>query len=154
VKNHKLGAGFFISRLLASKKRAPSCRYLGPGECAGRSRSGAIEEKPRPKSGAIIMPVVYLLHFEKPISPHHTTQHYLGYADDLHTRLAQHESGHGARLTQVALERGIGWTLARLWWGTRKTERQLKNRKEGPRLCPICHPDSYRNPALAKLDYF
>lgn len=83
--------------------------------------------------------MVYLLHFERPISPAHTTQHYLGYADDLEQRLAEHRAGTGARLTQVAKERGIGFVLVRTWEGGRTRERQLKNQKNSMRLCPICN---------------
>lgn len=82
---------------------------------------------------------VYLLHFEAPIAPGvHTCQHYIGYAHDLEQRLREHQTGHGARLTQVARQRGIPWKLARLWHGDRTLERRLKNRKNTPTLCPIC----------------
>ncbi len=82
---------------------------------------------------------VYLLHFERPISPGHTTQHYLGFAEDLDARLERHRKGNGSRLCEVAAERGIGFELARTWGPeTRAFERQLKRRKEAPRLCPIC----------------
>ena len=81
---------------------------------------------------------VYLLHFSKPISPKHTTQHYIGWASDLATRIQSHRLGHGARLTAVAHERGIPFKVARVWLGGRGLERQLKNRKNGPRLCPLC----------------
>lgn len=84
--------------------------------------------------------MVYLLHFSAPISPRHSCQHYLGYAGDLASRLAEHKAGRGARLTQVALERGITWELARTWQGDRALERQLKNRKGARVLCPICNP--------------
>ncbi|MCA9868609.1 MAG: hypothetical protein KC410_19125 [Anaerolineales bacterium] len=85
------------------------------------------------------MSFVYLLHFDQPIAPgKHTTQHYIGYANDLAARLQEHECGRGARLTQVARARGIGWVVARLWHGDRGLERRLKNRKEAPDLCPIC----------------
>jgi len=81
----------------------------------------------------------YLLHFERPISPAHTCQHYLGWAEDVGARLADHAAGRGARLTQVALERGIGWALARTWAGeTRRDERRHKTGAHGARLCPIC----------------
>jgi hypothetical protein len=83
---------------------------------------------------------IYLLHFERPISPLHTTQHYLGWAAQLDDRLAQHQGGRGARLTAVALERGIAWAVVRTWQGGRTLERQLKRRREGPRLCPQCRP--------------
>jgi predicted GIY-YIG superfamily endonuclease len=82
--------------------------------------------------------MVYLLHFDSPISENHTTQHYIGYADDVNARIKEHKAGHGARLTQVANERGIGFEVVRIWEGDRKYERQLKNRKNAPRLCPIC----------------
>lgn len=82
---------------------------------------------------------VYLLHFDRKIAPgRHTCQHYLGYADNLAARLQKHETGHGARLTQVARQLGIGWRLARLWRGDRTLERRLHNRKDSPRLCPFC----------------
>lgn len=82
---------------------------------------------------------VYLLHFDERISPRHTTQHYIGWASNLEARLEHHAKGSGARLTAVAVERGIGWTVARTWDDAdRDFERSLKNRKNGPRLCPIC----------------
>lgn len=82
---------------------------------------------------------VYLLHFEQQIAPgRHTCQHYIGYADNLPTRLQEHATGRGARLTQVARERGIGWRVARVWPGNRTLERRLKNRKDAPHLCPLC----------------
>jgi predicted GIY-YIG superfamily endonuclease len=84
-------------------------------------------------------PGVYLLHFERPISPAHTAQHYLGWGADIPARLAEHAAGGGARLTQVALERGIGWQLARTWPGEGRTdERRHKLGAHGARLCPIC----------------
>jgi len=81
---------------------------------------------------------VYLLHFLKPISDKHTTQHYIGYADDVAKRIELHRSGHGARLTEVAKERGIDFVVTRIWDGGRDVERRLKNQKMGPRLCPFC----------------
>jgi predicted GIY-YIG superfamily endonuclease len=81
---------------------------------------------------------VYLLHFERPISEHHTTQHYIGSAADVAARLEEHRSGRGARLTQVAVERGIGFEVVREWAGGRDMERTLKNRKNAPKLCPLC----------------
>jgi hypothetical protein len=84
------------------------------------------------------MGIIYLLHFSKPISSLHTCQHYLGYTENLEERIAQHQAGCGARLTQVAKERGITFTVVRTWQGDRKLERRLKNRKSSPSLCPIC----------------
>lgn len=79
--------------------------------------------------------VVYLLHFDRRFKH---AGHYLGYAEDLDRRLASHRAGNGARLLQVVAQAGIGFTLARTWDGNRALERRLKNRKEAPRLCPLC----------------
>jgi predicted GIY-YIG superfamily endonuclease len=78
---------------------------------------------------------VYLLHLER---PYKHARHYLGHATNLQARLAQHAAGNGARLLQVVMEAGIGWTLARTWLGGRELERRLKRQKNSPRLCPIC----------------
>ncbi|MBA2243651.1 MAG: GIY-YIG nuclease family protein [Gemmatimonadetes bacterium] len=79
--------------------------------------------------------MVYLLHFAQ---PYRHARHYLGSTDNLERRLQEHRSGAGARLLEVITEAGIDFTLARTWSGGRALERQLKNRKEAPRLCPLC----------------
>ncbi len=79
--------------------------------------------------------MVYLLHFSQ---AYRHARHYLGSTDNLDRRLAEHESGAGARLLEVITEAGIGFTLAKTWEGGRDLERKLKRRKEAPRLCPIC----------------
>lgn len=94
--------------------------------------------------------LIYLLHFARPISERHTCQHYIGWCLDLNERLAMHRAGHGSRLTQVAVERGIGFEVVRTWIGSREFERHLKNRKQGPRLCPMCNPT--RRPARPIID--
>lgn len=85
--------------------------------------------------------MVYLLHFNRPISEKHTCQHYLGYGDGPERIAVQRQGGpNAARLCQVAKERGIGFVVARIWAdGDRTLERQLKKRKAGPRLCPRCN---------------
>lgn len=85
-----------------------------------------------------VLIMVYLLHFDKPISDKHTCQHYIGSTGNLAQRLAEHRAGQGARLTQVATERDIDFVLAWVWEGDKKEERKLKNGKRGPRLCPFC----------------
>jgi len=85
------------------------------------------------------MSFIYLLHFEQPISPNYTTQHYLGFAEHcLPARIQAHELGRGARLPQVAYQRGICFQVARVWIGDRSLKRRIKNRKASPRLCPCC----------------
>jgi predicted GIY-YIG superfamily endonuclease len=78
---------------------------------------------------------VYLLCFSRPLAHAH---HYLGSTADLESRLEEHRKGSGARLMEVCKEQGIGFQLARTWEGGQELERQLKKRKNGPRLCPIC----------------
>lgn len=83
---------------------------------------------------------IYLLHFE--VKLHHAS-HYLGSTTDLDRRLTDHATGRGARLTQVLLELGIEWKLARLWIARRGTnlrevERHVKRHANGRRLCPVC----------------
>lgn len=83
---------------------------------------------------------VYLIHFDRPISPKHTCQHYLGYAEDVEARIKAHRAGNGSRLCEVAAERGIGFRVVRIWPdGDRTFERKLKNRKNAPKLCPCCN---------------
>lgn len=81
---------------------------------------------------------VYLLHFEKPISDRHTCQHYIGFCRSIDQRLSSHRAGRGARLTAVAVERGIGIKLAAYWFGGREMERRLKRQHNARRYCPIC----------------
>lgn len=83
--------------------------------------------------------VCYLIHFDE---AYKHARHYLGVADDLDARLEAHRAGNGARLIQVIQSAGITWRCVRTWPGGRKLERQLKNRKEAPALCPVCGGDS------------
>lgn len=86
--------------------------------------------------------VVYLLHFDEPIgnpnNPRAQAQHYIGWADRLDRRIQQHQTGKGARITAALAERGIGFQIAQTWPGSRSFERQLKNKKNARRLCPVC----------------
>ena len=81
---------------------------------------------------------VYILHLDRPLSERHAARHYIGWCYRLDSRMNQHLKGRGSRFMQVARERGIGFTLAAAFPGDRNFERKLKNRKEAPRLCPIC----------------
>lgn len=82
---------------------------------------------------------VYLLHFERKISH---SQHYIGFAEDVEKRIAKHRADSDARIVQVFTERGIGFTVARVWENkTREFERYLKDKyKRASYLCPICNP--------------
>lgn len=99
---------------------------------------------------------VYLYHFSDKVSGH--AGHYLGSCFDLRKRDALHQSGKGARLLQVAKERGIKFYMVRTWVGGRTLERQLKNRKNAPLLCPVCHPPKrwtkYDNDAAQEVNFY
>jgi hypothetical protein len=84
--------------------------------------------------------LVYLVHL---LPAYRHARHYLGFAEQgrLPRRLREHATSdhQGARLLRVALAAGGDFTLTRLWVGSRKLERQLKQRKAVPRLlCPAC----------------
>ena len=64
--------------------------------------------------------------------------HYVGWARNVKRRLAEHEAGRGARLLAVVRQAGIGWTLARMWPGSRARERQIKRQGGHARQCPLC----------------
>jgi predicted GIY-YIG superfamily endonuclease len=94
---------------------------------------------------------VYLLHFDTPLKH---ARHYTGWSANLSLRLAEHASGHGARLTEVVAGLGIGWTLARTWPNvTRSYERRLKNQGGASRRCPLCgiKPRTPQPPLLVAL---
>lgn len=82
--------------------------------------------------------MIYLLHFDRPICDTRTTQHYLGFSRYVPARALAHLQGRGARLTQVARQRNIGFVIAAIFPGDRSYERLLKNRRNHRRLCPIC----------------
>jgi len=96
--------------------------------------------------------VVYLLHFDKPISDNHTCQHYLGSCTDLDDRMREHRDNPDARLLQVAKERGIGFRVVRVWAGGRQLERQLKNLHNGKKLCPVC--TAQKSSIKSDVDFF
>jgi predicted GIY-YIG superfamily endonuclease len=91
--------------------------------------------------------VVYTLHFDpryKPspdAPPYKSAGHYTGHAYDLEDRLAKHEAGRGARLTQVQKEAGGSWRLADVQPGDRNLERRLKQHSAA-RRCPICKAEA------------
>ena len=86
------------------------------------------------------------LHFDPAYRPspdapqYKTAGHYTGWAADLDTRLAEHEAGRGARLTQVQLPSGGSWRLADVQPGTLTDERRLKQHRAA-RRCPICQAE-------------
>jgi predicted GIY-YIG superfamily endonuclease len=87
---------------------------------------------------------VYVLHIEP---PYQHAAHYIGYTSrpEVETRVAEHLAGRGSPLIRAALAAGHKITIAHKWHcGTREFERDLKNRKETPRLCRLCGPTPRR----------
>ncbi len=98
------------------------------------------------------MITVYLYHFSDKVSDH--AQHYLGSAEDLKQRDWLHQNGRGARLLQVARERGIKFWIVRTWKGDRKLERKLKNRHNAAQLCPICRAKKAANSIKSEVNFY
>jgi hypothetical protein len=96
---------------------------------------------------------VYLLHFlGEGIAhgPQARVKHYLGWAEDAEARIAKHMRGTSrARLMEVVKERGVSFTVARVWDGvTREFERRLKNQGGLSRHCPVCIAEGTDREAL------
>lgn len=81
---------------------------------------------------------LYLLHFE-PGYLH--ARHYLGYANSIARRVAEHRSlsAKASPLVRAAIGSGSAVHVARVWrGGTRVDERRLKRQGGLSRHCPIC----------------
>src|SRR6266487_53590 len=78
---------------------------------------------------------IYLIHFS---TPYKHAAHYMGWAEDLESRLADHQAGRGSRLMAVIKSAGIDWKLTRTWKGDRYRERQLKKQGSSKRHYPGC----------------
>jgi predicted GIY-YIG superfamily endonuclease len=97
--------------------------------------------------------VVYTLHFDPPYTPgpdaprYKQAAHYTGTVLEarLTERLAEHEAGQGARITQVQREAGGSWRVASVEPGGHARERQLKQRGAS-RRCPICKAEAQAAP--------
>lgn len=83
--------------------------------------------------------MIYLLHFSQPICSTRTTQHYLGWTNDIDERLRKHRKGKGSRLCEVAVSRGVKIQLAEIIPGDRNLERRIKRQKNHRKICPICN---------------
>ena len=87
---------------------------------------------------------VYLIHFEKALgkqTTHGYAQHYIGFVngEGLEARMKRHKAGYGAKIMKAVAQRGIEFSVVRVWKNVdRSFERQLKNRKNAPRYCPVC----------------
>jgi hypothetical protein len=100
---------------------------------------------PAPRTGAPLG-TVYLLHAFDPATGetrrYEHAGHYLGWAEDLEQRLAEHMAGRGARLVRVMLDAGLALELVKVWPDvSRAFERQLKRRGGAAQVCPRCRAE-------------
>lgn len=88
------------------------------------------------------MSTVYLIHFDRNL---HHARHYLGWTSlDLDERIRRHRTGAGAALLRALNQLGIQWQVVRVWEDRPQSfERELKNHKNTPRLCPVCNPEGW-----------
>ena len=86
---------------------------------------------------------VYLLHYHDSL---HHAQHYLGWTNDLRSRLRCHANGHRASsvLASEFAKRDIEFTLVRAWPGPLRFEKRLKKMKNNRMLCPVCNPNAWK----------
>ena len=83
--------------------------------------------------------MVYLVHFGRKLKH---AQHYIGYTNNLLSRIRRHVRGDGSKLFKAFIDNKISFIVVRVWLGVdRKFERKLKNRKNTPKFCPICNPN-------------
>jgi predicted GIY-YIG superfamily endonuclease len=88
---------------------------------------------------------VYLLHFSSPLGTKlHQAEHYVGLTNDLPSRLQEHRTGRGAKITQAAVERGLALAIGALGLVSspdltpRQAERRMKTIKHAARYCELC----------------
>jgi len=90
---------------------------------------------------------VYLFHFNAPMgnlaNPRAQAQHYLGFTDDLDTRIAKHLAGRGAKIVAAALSRGLIFELYH-WPACLATEKLVKKTKKTSLYCPACCAAAHR----------
>ena len=94
----------------------------------------------------------YLICFERQIgdaaNPKGSASHYLGWAEDIDARLAEHPAGRRARIPATCVAPGIGFEVVCTWAGVdRSFERRLKRQHNAWRHCPRCGPRARRSRA-------
>ncbi len=97
--------------------------------------------------------MVYLIHFSEKL---HHAQHYLGFVEKkngLDSRLEYHRNGRGSKLLKAVALKGIEFSVVRTWEdGDRNFERSLKNKRNAPKLCPVCQEIKMQQKLLIKKD--
>lgn len=78
---------------------------------------------------------VYIIHLHSPLGH---ARHYVGFSKKVEKRLYYHRTNQGSHFLRVANERGIEYTLAVRFAGTKHDERRLKNISHIKAYCPFC----------------
>jgi hypothetical protein len=81
---------------------------------------------------------VYLIHLDKPLKH---ARHYVGFSEDLPSRIQKHRTGQGATFMRAVEKQGISWHVSRIWDGDRTFERVLKDQHNASHLCPTCRQE-------------
>jgi hypothetical protein len=92
---------------------------------------------------------VYLFHFNAPLgnlsNPRAQARHYLGFAEDLDSRIRKQLAGKGAKLVAAAMKQGLIFELYH-WPATLAVEKLIKARKQTSIYCPACCAAAGRTP--------
>src|SRR5437588_8669062 len=59
---------------------------------------------------------VYLIHLDTPLKH---ARHYVGFSEDLPSRMQKHRNGQGAAFMKAVEKEGISWHVSRIWDGDR-----------------------------------
>lgn len=88
-------------------------------------------------TGEGVIGTTYLIHF---VPAFRHARHYTGWSQYVMYRLRLHRKGQsGVPLIRAAVQAGVKLRLARTWPDTTRTfERELKDRHNAARYCPIC----------------
>jgi len=82
---------------------------------------------------------IYILHFGERLAH---ALHYVGTTTELRDRLTAHANGQGSRLCGALADLNMHWCLSALFQvnakDARNFERQIKDRKHTPAICPLC----------------
>lgn len=84
---------------------------------------------------------LYIFHFNAPLgnlsNPRAQANHYVGFADDLDSRIAKQLAGKGAKLVAAAMKQGLIFELYH-WPAPLATEKLVKKTKKTSLYCPAC----------------
>lgn len=84
---------------------------------------------------------LYIFHFNAPLgnlaNPRAQANHYVGFCDNLDTRIAKQLAGKGAKLVAAAMKQGLIFELYH-WPAALATEKLVKKTKKTSLYCPAC----------------